>query len=51
MVKAAQLPLRAAADNPIESRGAQLGVRTPEIERRKNRRVKRKPTAEEGIQD
>lgn len=36
-----------AADDPVEQLSPQLGVRTPEIEGREERHVKRKPTAEE----
>jgi hypothetical protein len=51
MVKAAQLLARAAADDPVDQPSPQLGVRSPEIAGREERRVKRKPTAEEGTQD
>jgi hypothetical protein len=51
VVKTAQPPLRAAADDPVDQLSPQLGVRTPEIEGREERRVKREPTAEEGTQD
>jgi hypothetical protein len=51
MVKAAQPPLRAMADNAVNELSAQLRVRSPEIEGHEERRVKRKPSADERTQD
>ena len=51
VMEATQLLAQAAADHPVDQFSAQLGVRTPEIEGRKERRVKRHPTAEEDTQD
>jgi phage portal protein BeeE len=51
VMEATQLLAQAAAAHPIDQLSAQLEVRTPEIEGRKERRVKRHPTAEEGTQD
>src|SRR5260370_33072861 len=50
MVETAQLPLR-AADDPVDQLSPQLGVRTPEVEGREERCVKRGPTSEEDTQD